>query len=995
MPTSGDEYALVSNLYDDFGLFLIAYFLFYSYQMGKPSGKDSRSVASKKGAPVLDAYVEKPKWYAHTVFTKPVAPPTKEEIQKEQLSKNRKKANKTLSSTLSPVSVDELKTKAIAALDQYNEKNSESSIAKADKRWIQDMLNGGTLSDKVSALTLQVKNHPEQSLKYLDSLLAIAKKKGRRETNTAVDALRDLFCYDLLPPNRKLRFFASQPWVAAYAFHTTNPSQSPIPLDHAFASCPDDLHLAMWALEDGIKLRYAQFLEIVEDGVHDPMVHIKRTRLNTVYDLLVAVPEAEEVLLALLVNKLGDSERKIASKAQYLLNQLLEKNPGMKIAVVKEVERLLFRPHIKHRAQYYGLIFLNEMLFNEGDYLLAQALIGIYFTLFKVTITQAIPTFDDRKIRHEKFLEKNQKRLKEGKGKKAEKARKKAAAIAQDEGLSKKMLGALLTGVSRALPYARAVPAEDVAAQKMIDEVLVEHTELLFRLVNGVLDETAHHFAVVAQALTLLYQVIALKEELMNRFYTSLYRTLLAPDVGHNSKVMLYLNVLFKAIKNDTNSSRAIAFIKRLLQVAPAQGVPFLCASIFLISEASKNQSAITAALKAVDTVETDSKADLVKKQGAEEVADEDEQYERVVRERVLAYDPNEGDPAFARAHLTALWEVMPLTQHYHPSVAKFSCQLVTGQTISYAGNPLTDFTRMNFLDKFVNKNAKKPENTKLSASAMRHKPKVSVSIGGATEHEQMLTTLPVGSENFRTMDESLVPETDKFFYQYFREKAERDQGKIKILDEDEDAFAERLMEEELLKMQGISRDDAEELNLSDDDFDMSSDSEIEDMLRNGKSSAYEARVAHGDDDDDEEEEEERPAKRAKKDDSVTFSTRGVFDDGDDDEDDEMAAARELGLMGSDDDDELADEDLDELDDMDMDAEAEAPDSDAEQEGGIFGDTFASADEFAELLESAGKNETALSDAHSELLMKYGYSSGRDKIKKQMKEVKKKNKKQK
>ena len=53
----------------------------------------------------------------------------------------------------------------------------------------------------------------------------------------------------------------------------------------------------------------------------------------------VSKPECEARLLNGLVNKLGDPDRKIASKASYMLSMLLEKHPVMKVVVVREVRR--------------------------------------------------------------------------------------------------------------------------------------------------------------------------------------------------------------------------------------------------------------------------------------------------------------------------------------------------------------------------------------------------------------------------------------------------------------------------------------------------------------------------------------------------------------------------------------------------------------------------------------------------------------------------------
>lgn len=61
-------------------------------------------------------------------------------------------------------------------------------------------------------------------------------------------------------------------------------------------------------------------------------------------------PEQEQRLLSALVNKLGDPDRKLASKVGFLLSRLLTEHPMMKVVVVREVERFMFRPGLQDRC---------------------------------------------------------------------------------------------------------------------------------------------------------------------------------------------------------------------------------------------------------------------------------------------------------------------------------------------------------------------------------------------------------------------------------------------------------------------------------------------------------------------------------------------------------------------------------------------------------------------------------------------------------------------
>lgn len=95
-------------------------------------------------------------------------------------------------------------------------------------------------------------------------------------------------------------------------------------------------------------------------------------------------PEREDRLLAMLVNKFGDLQKKVASKACGFLVRLLRQHPNMKLVVVDEVERLLYRTNISPKAQYYAICFLIQIKLADKDFDLAVKLVKIYFSLFKV-----------------------------------------------------------------------------------------------------------------------------------------------------------------------------------------------------------------------------------------------------------------------------------------------------------------------------------------------------------------------------------------------------------------------------------------------------------------------------------------------------------------------------------------------------------------------------------------------------------------------------------
>lgn len=427
------------------------------------------------------------------------------------------------------------------------------------------------------------------NLPSLDGLLGMVGKKGgaRAVVGSAMDALKELFTTVLLP-DRKLRFFEQQP------------------LDKVEAGREGERRLLYWLVEDGIKKRYATYVDALEACSRDNLEYIKDRAVKALFELLSAKPEQEARLLAALVNKLGDPDRKLASKVGYLLTRLLAEHPGMSVPVVREVERFMFRPGLQERARYYAVVYLNQMVLNHKQPAqtaggsLPRRLIDVYFTVFKMVLDGKIGTAAQlAKAQADKAAEAAAKRKKgeAAKARAAEEARQKAAAAAaassqQGSGeMDSRMLSALITGVRRAFPY---VPADEV-------EPLIEaHADALFRLVH------ARSFGVATQALLLLFQLMSSRSTVSDRFYRALYAVLGSPELYRSTKAPMFLSLLFKAIKADVSAKRTAAFAKRLLQVAQEAPAHFACGCLLLTSELLKARPALWGAVLQPEESEAD-----------------------------------------------------------------------------------------------------------------------------------------------------------------------------------------------------------------------------------------------------------------------------------------------------------------------------------------------------------------------------------------------------
>jgi hypothetical protein len=73
-----------------------------------------------------------------------------------------------------------------------------------------------------------------------------------------------------------------------------------------------------YCLEDMLKRRYMDLISLLEKGTQDEMEYYRSKVMTHVAELLEERAEGEQVLLSVLINKLADNVRKVASKVQYL-----------------------------------------------------------------------------------------------------------------------------------------------------------------------------------------------------------------------------------------------------------------------------------------------------------------------------------------------------------------------------------------------------------------------------------------------------------------------------------------------------------------------------------------------------------------------------------------------------------------------------------------------------------------------------------------------------
>lgn len=752
----------------------------------------------------------------------------------------------------------------VSELANFSALPNASTGSASDQTFLRNVLTGGTLSDRLSALTLMAQGAPLHNIRALESLKNLAEKgrggvsaaqdgekgrdraAGREERLKAARALMDWWVGGGAP-NRKLKYFRDQPLLH-----------------------PDvtDQHLVVWYFEDWLKKFFFSFLQILEIFSSDPLSYVRTQSLTLIATLLRSNPEQEQNLLRLLVNKFGDPESAICARTSYHLLQVLQEHPAMKGVIIRETTALIMRPtpppsfantantksrtHIRFEddrkpsqkpeknawqahARYYAAITFNQIVLStsDADRAVARSLIEVYFKLFREVVGEQDPErVDDTTPAVEESKDKRDKKPK-SKKKGASKEVRGAAGFCEVQDSNARLLGAILTGVNRAMPYARFGGA---------DLELDTHMRTLFLLVH------TSTFNISLRALTLIQQIASSfpsNSAIVSRYYRALYATLLDSRLHTTRNQALFLNLLFKSLKADSEHARVSAFVKRFCQVLASGfgGVEFVAGGLWLLGELfSASPSLRTLIDKAPGPVP----------EGEE-------------------YDPHKREPLYAHAQSSALWELTTLLHHSHPTIALLARQLLSNEPLTSSPD-LSLYTLAHFLDRFVYKNPKKA--APRGASAMQPS---SSTAGGVRRVRADVQETPLNVEGWWRRGEGGVPADQVFFQRYFAQKhakeharaTKADKRKSKRDDEDagsdeedsgasggerdEDSDAE---EDEIWKAMKASMPSTAGDNFVDDDDDDDDDDdglieEAEDLMSPPISDAEDASIGSGSDDED------------------------------------------------------------------------------------------------------------------------------------------------
>ena len=685
--------------------------------------------------------------------------------------------------------------------------SKQEGLDSSDRNWAKTVMKSGTLTDKISALAMSTSESYIHHYKRMDQLMVIAKKKSPRESLLAVDALKSIFIGadsgvdSVLPPDRKCRFFHEQPDIAKMVallqtakIISSSESEDAVEVlkDLSKISTALAQHLCLWTVEDHVKRCYFQWIVCLDALSKNPVSNIRNRTLNHAWEMLATKPEQERTLLTYIVNKFGDLDKKIASKVVFLLLKLIERHHVMKLSIVKEVEQLIYRDGITARTKYYALVFLNQITFHAAskfDKKCALYLCGVYFKLFEL-----LSNID---------------------GGKPNKTAAKKKKTAQDEQVMDKIISAILAGISRAYPYARS-KSNSQAENNEVDEFFNKNIDSLFKAVHL----QSCSFKTSVQALHIIYRLsfvessegtdepkeTVLSEKMASRFCRALYAVLLSLRLNDSSKTMgLFLNLVFKTLRNCPENDTVIAVLKRTLQTTLtgliADNPAFVNGALVAVSEAIKEHGDAKIRALFLESVTTNHTSLLVEDDEEERFVDAVEDGDETSANPSAGnkkvdvsefYDPFNRTPEASKAAQSCNWELAVLSQHYHPTTKLFA-QTLLGKNrekqkfINYPSDPLVDFTTSRFLDKFVYRNPKKGKQTE-DAHAHANKPDAAVS--RLTHNDLILNRneqMPASVENWHSKVASGSVAADEMFFATFFANSNRQRSTKKPINiEDE-----------------------------------------------------------------------------------------------------------------------------------------------------------------------------------------------------------------
>ena len=566
--------------------------------------------------------------------------------------KNNNFNKKFKSRKLEPI--EQLYQKAKNLYEKYSESYDLDKIdfslkENKSKKWTNDLIKTGTFDDKISSLILYIKENPKFTLKYIEMLVKMLNdNSNRRKKENLILVLKDLFLNNLLNGIKHLPFNIKYKNNNNLEFKNISNEE----LIESF-------------YEDKIHHLYLRLILIIENNIlNEPLIQIKKKNLNFLFEMLLNQPECEEKILSEIINKLGDPNSEISNFVINLLKNLQEQHLKMSFVIFNNV-KTFFTQSQNVKAKLNSLIYLTQMKipFNNNKFI--EESIKFFFELFN----QFSKKEDEAQIENKKY--ENKKILN-----KKEKKNKIMNRLKNESESNEKFLSLIVKRINILFNFIK----NNKTQMNKINNLVQEKINILFELSHN------KSIKLSIEILKLLFAIIQTQDLQYNdRYYRTLYDFINNFNLSTSKYLKDALKLILLSLIYDSNNVRISSFLKRLLQMCLCSEPNYIICVLIIISQVLRNKNKLWKMIEKKEIFLNN-------------------------KDNNNYYDYNKRDPKYSNSENCYLNEIYLLCNHYHPSVqriAKFILENYNKEIVNYEGNPLLDFSLVNFLEKFVLKNPK------------------------------------------------------------------------------------------------------------------------------------------------------------------------------------------------------------------------------------------------------------------------------------------------
>ena len=365
--------------------------------------------------------------------------------------------------------------------------------------------------------------------------MKMAMKNSKREAELAISTLKQVFIESLLPKNQRLKTFTQ--YMESIAPEKKNLKET----------------LIKAYIEHNIKTTYKLYIKRINSMTTDTVLHVKKTMMKILLDLLIQRSEEEKTLLSMITEKYGEKDKKVAQYVSTLLKQLLKAHPNMTVIVLQQLGQFVSKS-INPSSVTIIVKFINKLELIPPT-ILRQVLeekIRIYFGLMNLYL-----------------------KMKKGE--------------AEEKTIEKLLKGLVL------------LSEKYKSKMDELSTYVGDHNKDLYKLsYTGELKARIY-------ALKLLLAIEGDRgKNPSDRFYRSLYELQFSIELIDSSMLEQYFVILLKSISRDTNTARVTAMLKRLLEQANIAPVNYVIASLLVIHKATKLHPSIIGNFTSKESTDVD-----------------------------------------------------------------------------------------------------------------------------------------------------------------------------------------------------------------------------------------------------------------------------------------------------------------------------------------------------------------------------------------------------